>query len=508
MFILHERGHEMIYLAKAFSFLKSHLLLVIVGLGCEILYLEYLVRQFPLLGYYQGLIDIGGITGHSYSGFTQFVVVLTILFALFGIALWEIYTTHKNQSTLWLILGFGAVFASTTVFVYPGTAIDIFSYIAQSFILIQHHANPMTTPAASFPTDPMMGLAGGLGSRATPYGPLGLLIDAIPTLLVGKNVLANLLLLKFMFSTMLLIEAYLAYKILSTYAPRFALVGAIFIAWNPYMLFEYSANGHNDVVFMLFVLLAILALVKDRPVLAFALIIASVLIKYTTLPLIPLFFLQSILYQPDTRQRLLYLLKIVVISVLLIAIVYGPFWSGLHTFDSLLSEEQSYISSFSTMLVEISPTPIPLSQGKLLGEVIFAFFYLYALFLSTRNRQKLLYGCFITLFFFLAFATPKFQIWYAGWPAMLAVLTLRTDKLLAAFLFTYGASLSNSVYQFLFTMMGATGDAFMFSNSLAYLITFLPALLLLFCFALRWVFSLSVQNRVDQERTKIVKNEQ
>ncbi|HCI80604.1 MAG TPA: hypothetical protein DHW02_13040, partial [Ktedonobacter sp.] len=100
-------------------------------------------------------------------------------------------------------------------------------------------------------------------------------IDAIPTLIVGKNVLANLLLLKFMFSGMLLIEAYLAYKILATYAPKFALVGAMFIVWNPYMLFEYSANGHNDVVFMLFVLLAILALVKDRPVLAFTLIIAS-----------------------------------------------------------------------------------------------------------------------------------------------------------------------------------------------------------------------------------------
>ncbi|HCI80605.1 MAG TPA: hypothetical protein DHW02_13045, partial [Ktedonobacter sp.] len=172
----------MAYGGKIFPFVKAHLLLIIAGVSCEILYLAYLVRQFPLLRYYQGLRDIGGITDHSYSGLTLFAVVFLCLFALFGVALWDIYTTHKEKHTLWLILGFGAMFALTMIFVYPGTAIDIFSYIAQSIILIYHHANPMITPAASFPSDPLMGLAGGLGSRGTPYGPLGLLIDAIPTL--------------------------------------------------------------------------------------------------------------------------------------------------------------------------------------------------------------------------------------------------------------------------------------------------------------------------------------
>ena len=428
----------------------------------------------------------------------MFIVVFSLLFALFGIALWEIYVTCKDKITLWLILGFGVIFACTTVFVYPGTAIDIFSYIAQSLILIQHHANPMITPATSFPDDPAMGLAGGLGSRATPYGPLGILIDATPTLIVGRNVLANLLLLKFMFSGMLLVEAFLAYKILVNYAPEFALVGAIFIAWNPYMLFEYSANGHNDVVFMLFLLLAILALVKNHPVLAFALIIASVLVKYATLPLVPLFFIQGIVDQRNNRERLLYVLKIAIVSNLLVGVIYGPFWSGTGTISSLLTEDQFYISSFSTMLFELLPTRFTLDQEKQLGQIVFTFFYLYALFLSTKDKPTMIRGCFITLFFFLAFATPKVQIWYLGWPAMLAILVPRVDKLLAAFLFTCGASLSNCVYQFLFTMMGASGDAFMFSNALAYMITFLPALLLLFAFRLRWLLSPAVQYQVEQ----------
>ncbi|HCI80603.1 MAG TPA: hypothetical protein DHW02_13035, partial [Ktedonobacter sp.] len=230
-----------------------------------------------------------------------------------------------------------------------------------------------------------------------------------------------------------------------------------------------------------------------------------------TLLIIPLFFIQGVIHQSNNRSRLLYLLKITVISVILIAMFYVPFWSGTHTFDSLLSEEQFYIASFSTMLFELSSASIPLTQGKLLGEVVFAIFYLYALFLSTMDRESMLRGCFIALFFFLAFGTPKFQIWYAGWPAMLAVLTPQKDKLLGAFLFTSGATFSNCVYQFLFTMMAASGDAFMFSNDLAYLITFFPALLLFLGFMLRWLVSSSerypkvsaVQQNSDVQRSNL-----
>jgi hypothetical protein len=492
------------YLRKINLYIRNHALLIIAGIGCELLYLLYFVRQFPLTQYYQELIDVGGITNHSATGFTLFVVVLTVAFALFGMALWKVFT-QANKSTLWLILGFGGVFAFTMAFVYPGTAIDIFSYIAQSVILLQHHANPMVTPAASFPNDSMMGLAGGLGSRGTPYGPLAILIDAIPTLIFGRNVLASLLLLKFLFSAMLVVEAYLAYRILSHYAPNFALVGALFIAWNPFMLFDFSANGHNDIIVMLFVLLAILALVKEHPVLAFALIVASVLTKYTTALLLPLFLLHSIIYQPHHRARLLYLLKIVGVSLLLVAVLFAPFWSGTRIFESLLSEDQYYISSFSTMLFEITSAHLSLEQGKLLGRILFVILYLYALFLSTRKTPTMLRGCFLALFFFLAFGTPKFQIWYAIWPAVLAAVTPQRITLVTAFLLTYGAMLSNCVYQFLFPMLGSTvSDGFMFSNSLAYLIVFMPAVLFLFCVTLKKMLSLEVQG--DQLAEKIVED--
>jgi len=332
-------------------------------------------------------------------------------------------------------------------------------------------------------------MAGGLVGTPSPYGPLAILIDAIPTLIFGRNLLANLLLLKFLFSSCILIEAFLVYKILSHFAPKIALAGALFICWNPQILFEYSANGHNDIVVTLFVSIAVLALVKDRHVLACVLLVASILVKYVTLPLLPLFLLYSIRHQPTHKKHATYFLQAIGVSLLLIILLYLPFWSGLNTLLSLLHEDSIYMASFATMLHDTSAMQISLEQGKLIGRIIFGLFYLYALFLSTRSLPDMLRGCFLTLFFLVAFATSKFEIWYAIWPVIFAVFTARKEQSLAAFFLTYGASISVTMYVYIWVWMGVSDRAVAVIHTMAYLISFAPALLLLCGFALRQLSS-------------------
>jgi hypothetical protein len=474
----------MVFFKKGMTFLQSHLLLIITGIICELFYLFYFVRQFPLLSHYQGLTDIGYMQNHSQAGFATFIIVMTILFALFGFAWWETHKRH-DQASLGLVLGFGALFAFTMFFVYPGTAIDVFTYVTQSIILVLHHANPMITPGTMYPDDLLMKMAGGLVGTPSPYGPLALIIDAIPTVIVGRNLLANLLLLKFLFSIFMLIESFLAYKILSHYAPQFALAGCLFISWNPHILFEYSANSHNDIIVMLFVTLAVLALVKDHHILACSLIVASVLVKYVTLPLLPLFIVYSIWQQPTHMKQARYFLQAIVVSFLLIMVIYLPFWSGPNTLLSVLHEDSIYMASFATMLYDTSAMQISLDQGKLIGRVIFGCFYLYALFLSTKSLPNMLQGCFLTLFFLVTLATSKFEIWYAIWPVLLAVLVPRREYSLAVFLFTYGASISVTLYVYIWVWLGVNDQTVAVIHNLAYLISFAPALLLLFGFALK-----------------------
>ncbi|MBV9689363.1 MAG: hypothetical protein JO202_06605 [Ktedonobacteraceae bacterium] len=481
----------MVVWPKLGTFLRQHVLLILIGITCEFLYLFYFVRQFGLFQYYGGLTDMARITGYSHSGFAQFVIVFSVLFLLFGLAWWDV--RHLNRrSTLWLILGFGSAFGLTMSFVYPATAIDIFVYIAQSLALVQYHANPIVTPPALVANDPLIKLADGWAYYPAPYGPLGLVIDAVPTVIVGRNLLAMLLLMKLMFSAILVVEAFLVYKILSHYAPEFALAGAVFVAWNPYALFEYSANAHNDIVMMLFVLLACLALVHSRHVLAFVLLVAAMLVKYAMLPIIPLFFLYALVHQPTHKQRLIYVGWVVLWSAVLVLIVYGPFWQGSKTLDSLLFQDTRYMSSLSTMLTDISSGSVTADQAKLIGRTLFAVIYVYALWLATRDQTRLFKACFLVMFFVLALVVTNVEIWYAIWPALFALLYPRTTTHIAMIIFLYSAELSVTLYYYLWFWLGLTTPYLALVNDLAYLMVFGPALLLLCGFAVQRGFSTSV----------------
>src|SRR5262249_30986098 len=150
---------------------------------------------------------------------------------------------------------------------------------------------------------------------------------------------------KFTFSTILIFEAFFIYKILSHIAPRFALSGALALAWNPFALLEYSANSHNDIVMMFFVILAAFVLIKKYHVWALTLITASALVKFASLPLIPLFFFYSFIHQPTWKKKLVYTLESTVASLLLLCATFIPFWAGSQTFQRFLNQTQGQLYS-------------------------------------------------------------------------------------------------------------------------------------------------------------------
>ncbi len=485
----------MTYVLKVLSFVRSRLLLITLGVSCEALYILYFVRSFPLVQYYQTNHDITAMVGRTHAAFLTYIVVFSILFTFFGFAWWETRYYH-DRPTLYLILGFGGLFALTMAFVYPITAIDVYDYIAESLVLVQYHANPITVPAATFAShDPFITLVGGWTYYGAPYGPLGLIIDALPTLVVGRNLLANLLLIKVIFSSMLITEAFLVYKILTRIAPQIALAGALFIAWNPYALSEFSANSHNDIAMMLFVLLAILALVYDRLLLAFILITTSTLVKYAILPVLPLFLIYGIAHQPTMQKRIIYSALAILSAIALVIIIGGPFWDGLKTLNPLLSQDQRYEASFSTLLTDISSGQITLDKAKLLGRILFGISYLYALFLSRKDVHSMLCGCFIALFSLLALGMTNFEIWYAIWPVMFAVLLPNTMVTISMFILLYTASLKEAFDYFLLGWLGFTDSSFALRNSTTYIFIFVPAILIFFCLTLRKMVSIKVQDR-------------
>jgi len=461
---------------QALSPPRARVALVAIGVICELVYLLYFVWQFPLLRYYRTDIDMGTITGHSHAGFVAFVASFILLFALLGAA-WWVARPLNDRATLWLILGFGALFSVTLTFMYPVTAIDIFAYIDQSRILLHYHANPMFVPPSQFPNDPIMALSDGFRGVPAPYGPISIFLSALPMIVVGGNLLANLILLKLMYSAMLLACAYLVYRIVQQVDERYALTGALLVAWNPLLLFEIGGNGHNDVSMMLLALLGVQSLVEGEFFFGLLLVVLSVLVKYATGLLLPLVLVFAIGHLPTLRARIRFVITSGVCSLLLVAAAYRPFWQGLDTLKRPLFENQFHIESFDTVLVSLLAGNISIDRATLIGRILFISVYLYALHLASRDVRGFLCGCFLAMSGFLALGANNVKIWYALWPTILAPLIPSSLERTAALLLALGTSLTAAIYGYIWVWGGLRN--FPQVNSAAYALAFVPGAIIL-----------------------------
>ena len=131
------------------------------------------------------------------------------------------------------------------------------------------------------------------------------------------------------------------------------------------------------------------------------------------------------------------------------------------------------------LLSDIAPLHTTGEQGKLVGRIIFAAFYLYALLLIPKRLPGITQGSALVMFMFLAFGTVKFETWYAIWGLAFLVLVPTVTESLVVLLFSCGTLLVAPFFDYLWVWGGASGSMYGAINSFCYLVAFLPALLLL-----------------------------
>lgn len=460
------------------KFFSAHFKLIILGVIIECFYLFYLLHSFPLLRNYQSLTDMGIINNYSHTGFITFMLVFSLLFVILILARRQT-DLYQDKATLYLVIGFSILFSCTALFVYPINAIDIFGYIAESRVLILYHANPMTVAPAYYTHDAFIQSLGRFVVLPTPYGSLGVLIESVPTLFSGSNLLANLLLIKGLSTFFLIGSSYLVYRIVIQFKPELAISCALIFAWNPYTQLEYVVNSHNDIMMIFFMLLAILASVRNKHCAAFVLILLSALIKYAILPIIPFLMFYAIFNMEDVKARMKYILFICIATLIILAVFIFPFWRGEQTFASIFTTAQGSLYSFSMFLNDFSALKITVDQSKTIGLVIFGGVYLCALLFVARHWISLLMGCFLTLFMFLAFAVTYVQPWYIIWACTLALLIPHKYMQRLAVSLAYGATMVELIHPYIWpwgVLYNVGGYAIV--NSMAYLILFCPSLIL------------------------------
>jgi hypothetical protein len=440
-----------------------------LGVAAELVYVIYFVVFFPLLSRY-----------NHYHFFTDFVTSIPSLFGAIAafsglffllVLAWRQVQVLPERFLLALIFGFAALFCLTLLFVYPIHGLDIYKYAEAGTIFLVHHQNPMTTAPDAFPHDLFTPLTDGLQTAPSPYGPLGMIVDSLPTPVASGSVLANLLLLKVLASAFVLADAYLVYRLLAPDHPRAALAGALLVAWNPLILFETAVNGHNDASMALFVLLGLLAMSRGRTVLGFVSVAVSALVKYGTLPLLPLFLIYGLQREATLRARLRYAAVSLGSSLAIAVVVYAPFWAGADTFRRSLQEDQKHFYSFSATLNSLIGS-IPAGSASILGRILFLIVYAAILLTAIRHRADLARLTYITLFAFLALGVDTFRAWYSLWAIIPALAVARFPDRVWAIVFSYLVTVGVLIYSY---GPGPAGFVNVFPDTLPYFLSFLPA---------------------------------
>ncbi len=437
-------------------------LLVAVGVLSLALYLLAFTHPYYLPRTYAIVppVDVGKLADYSTeAGATYFGVVCALflgyLFAWLGLRGLDI-----GRRGLAVVLGFGFLFSAALMLVYPITAIDLFGYVARGRVLGVHHANPFLHPPSDFPADPTGPYAGGWISLASPYGPAWEWLAGIAAILGGEDFLRSILVFKGVVVLAYGLDALLIWAILSRLNPQQRLGGMLLFAWNPLVLLETAANGHNDVVMLLPVLLVVRLMAGHRTsattvlrgALALAALTLAAWVKYIPL-LLGLPALVAIWRAlPTWRARLGALLGGAVLSAAITVALWLPLWPGL---DRLMVIEEAGRVLFSPAALAVQ---ILMKQGwegtraaSLVGQIALATFgVVYLIILTRTERGSLGFATsgLAVLWAYLLIGGLSFRHWYPLWLLPLAALVPKPVLVAGALVFSLTGELSPAYYTF------------------------------------------------------------
>jgi len=136
--------------------------------------------------------------------------------------------------------------------------------------------------------------------------------------------------------------------------------GSMWVFWlaQPLLLFEWVVNGHFDGLWLLFLLLAIYAVKKDKWWLVLPTLAVGMWIKYIPVLLAPFFLLWwwQRLDRQNWKKLTIEMGVGAVLAVLITIFSWRPFWTGPQVFSSVVVQSKWAVNSvFATLYYALQP---------------------------------------------------------------------------------------------------------------------------------------------------------
>lgn len=219
---------------------------------------------------------------HQQRAITTFIyAVFILLFSIFYILFsWWVNTKKLSTSEIrWLI----TVTVVLLFFSYPAMlSYDIFNYLTTAKVAFFYHENPYVIMPIEFSGEPFLSFTRAANKIAL-YGPAWILLTGIPYIFSFGNFLLLLFGFKILVTVFYVGTIYLIWRLTKNYVP------IVLFAFNPLVVIETLVSGHNDVIMMFFTLLSYYLIQKKKILMSIFVFMFSVLIKYVTIILLPVF---------------------------------------------------------------------------------------------------------------------------------------------------------------------------------------------------------------------------
>jgi hypothetical protein len=336
------RGYVLlVWLAVLFSLVLLGLWPVSYDLtqGSDFSY-EYLVQYRNVWDWFRPIFE--GFEA-SFPGAAASLVQLTVLLSLFWVATFALYigaflllrTLPQTRLAAALVV-VGAMAFQTILFLMPGTfTTDLFSYVMYGYIPRVYELNPYIYVPGYFPANRMTSWIHPVWYY-TPsiYGPIWIDFSVWLTGFTKDSSLVDQALAYRLVSNLAhLVNLGLTGLLLRKLAPARPVALLLLFAWNPLLLFEFAASGHNDSFMMMFLLLAALLVAYQRHLLAVVGLALAALVKATPVLLLPLLALHWAGRQRSRAAQLRAVVLTGAIPLMLAVALYWPWYDGPETFQ-------------------------------------------------------------------------------------------------------------------------------------------------------------------------------
>lgn len=424
-----------------------------LGLLSVVVYTIGLALPYPLVALAQkgGVPDIGILSSYRWGAAIAYVAVIIAAFALYGLALRVARRVEGARSVAWGVVILGTAAAVGLVAVYPFAASDVFLYVARGRVLGVHGYNPFVVPPNAFPMDSYVPFRSQWAGVASPYGPLWEWIAAPLARLGDGTLLRSLVAFKGATLAAYLGCTALVAAILHRRDPQRLVWGVVAFAWNPLVLIEAMANGHNDLVMVLCVLLAVWLWESERYVWVIPALVLGALVKYVPLILVPMAAL--LLGNRLSRgEWLRTLLESALISLGLVLVVFGPLWPGLEHWGVLGQMRRAHFSTGTWLILllrQVSPNAMAFRVAEWTTRMLFAAGYGVVLAWSLVRPRSLAVVFHDVLYLWLAVGSMAFGYWYVSWLVPLAAVVPGRVDLRRVAVFGAMGLLSVAIYTYL-----------------------------------------------------------